>query len=88
MIHHANPDRIRLTLVPDGPGPPAAVRWRRWLKMAKRSHGLRCVAYDGGDPADDLAALRRLVLALAERVAVQSELLSRVAEREVSQCAR
>jgi hypothetical protein len=38
------PERFLVELRAEGPGPPAAVRLRRWLKAALRQHGLRCVS--------------------------------------------
>jgi hypothetical protein len=35
-------DRYIVTLAADGHGPPAALRLRHWLKLARRCHGLRC----------------------------------------------
>ena len=54
------------------PGPvPAAVRIKKLLKIAGRSLGLRCVRVRSP------TAAKALVLALARRVAAQSELLTR-----------
>ena len=49
--------RFTVELAADGSGPPAAVRLRHWLKLAKRSHGLRCagVAAVPEVPTDHLA---------------------------------
>ena len=37
---------VRVTLRAVGPGPPAIIRLRRWLKTALRSWGLRAVALE------------------------------------------
>ena len=73
-------DIWRITLVPQGEGPPMPVRMKRFLKYALRSFGLECVWMDGGD--DEVIRLRRLNEQLCERVAGQSDILSRRAERE------
>jgi hypothetical protein len=36
-------DLVTITLRPEGPGPPAAVRLKRCLKSLLRAYGLRCV---------------------------------------------
>lgn len=55
---------------------PAGVRVRQLLKLAKRTCGLKCVR------VRDAVADEQFILALAERVYEQSELLSRRAERK------
>lgn len=58
---------------------PAAVRVRRLLKWAD-SLGLRCVRVRDAQGGED-GKQSELIQALAERVAVQSELLSQRAEK-------
>ena len=45
-----NDDFWRITLIPNGQGPPMSVRMKRFLKYALRSFGLRCIDMDGGRP--------------------------------------
>lgn len=47
------PERVRVTLQADGPGPPVEVRLRRWLKAALRAWGLRCVRVEPADVERD-----------------------------------
>jgi len=37
---------VQVSLKAEGPGPPVAIRLRRWLKAALRGYGLRCTAVD------------------------------------------
>ncbi len=46
-------DRLQITVQPMGPGPPAAVRIRRLLKVLLRAYGLRCVSLE---PAGSVGA--------------------------------
>jgi hypothetical protein len=39
-----DPQHYLVELRAAGPGPPAVIRLRRWLKAALRQHGLRCVS--------------------------------------------
>lgn len=48
-----NGERYLLVLAPVGPGPPAAVRLRRFLKLALRGHGLRCIRIELQEEVDD-----------------------------------
>jgi hypothetical protein len=55
---------LRVTLKAEGEGPPVALRWRRFLKAALRSYGLRCTRLEFLDlpterqPAADALASR------------------------------
>jgi hypothetical protein len=83
-------DRYLITLVDaGGPDlPPVEIRLRAGLKRLLRSYSLRCLAAvelaggEGDDQQAEVARLRGLVEGLAERVAAQSELLARQAERK------
>jgi hypothetical protein len=55
-----------------------AVRVRRLLKYALRGLGLKCVRL--AEP-EEMQRLRKIIDGLAERIAAQSELLSREAQR-------
>jgi hypothetical protein len=81
--------RYLITLVDaGGPDlPPVEIRLRAALKRCLRAYGLRCVRAvelaegEAADPRQEVARLRGLVEGLAERVAAQSALLSRRAEK-------
>lgn len=60
---------------------PGAIRVRRLLKFALRTLGLKCIRL--AEP-QETTRLRQLTQALAERVAAQSELLARAAERRAT----
>jgi hypothetical protein len=58
-----DPQRFLVELRAEGPGPPAVVRLRRWLKTALRQHGLRCVSVrEAAGPARPKACLTRTVI--------------------------
>jgi hypothetical protein len=46
-----NDPHYLVTLKAEGPGPPAILRLRRWLKHALRCHGLRAVRVEELPPA-------------------------------------
>lgn len=55
----ANGPRYLVELRAEGPGPPAYVRLKRWLKASLRAYGLRCTRAEqlpdvqGSPPGDD-----------------------------------
>jgi hypothetical protein len=79
--------RFRITLIDQGGDAPAGRRLAGVLKVALRKFGFRCtqaVELAEGEDADarqEVARLRGIVEGLAGRVAAQSELLARRAEK-------
>src|SRR4051794_35131305 len=62
------------------PEVPIPHRLRSWLKSGLRTHSIRCVRCQEGDLSAEVARLQGIIKGLADRVATQSELLSRRAE--------
>jgi hypothetical protein len=81
------PERFRVTLVDAGGDVPAAIRLRQALKVCLRRFRLRAAeAVELGegedvDPRQEVARLQGIVEGLAERVAAQSEVLAKRAEK-------
>jgi hypothetical protein len=71
----------RITVRAEGPGPPAEIRLRNFLRGLLRRAGLRAVqVVDAADEAAEVGRLQGIIRSLAERCARQSELLERRAE--------
>jgi hypothetical protein len=77
-MSHAD-DQLTALLLVRVPGPHAGRRLAGWLKAGKRGFGV--LVLDNREAAAEVVRLRQLVEGLADRVARQSELLARRAER-------
>jgi hypothetical protein len=71
----------RITVRPEGPGPPPEIRLRNFLRGLLRRAGLRAVqVVDAADEATEVERLQGIIRSLTERVARQAEVLERRAE--------
>jgi hypothetical protein len=72
----------RITVRAEGPGPPAEIRLRNFLRGLLRRAGLRAVqVVEAADEAAEVGRLRDIIRSLTERVARQAEVLERRAEK-------
>lgn len=79
------PDDTLIVLRPLPSDVPVRVRVRALLKRALRDWQLRCVEVRPADiPGPICPACRALILALAERVYLQHEILGQLAERHTA----